>query len=142
MTNRLREAGFKVGRYPARRLMRMLGLMVKPKCKFKVTTDSKHRLSVAGNVLDWAFSPPPPNRAWASDFTYLWTQEGWVCLAVVSDFYARRVVGWSMDRRVTKSLVIRALLTMINLNTTPIVVVSTQVGLTRSCSGSTAWSVA
>jgi transposase InsO family protein len=115
MTKKLREEGFDVGRYRVRRLMKVLGLGVKPKRKFKVTTDSNHRLPVAENVLDRAFSPPAPNRAWASDITYLWTQEGWVYLAVVIDLYSRRVVGWSMDRRMTKSLVIRALLMAINL---------------------------
>jgi len=119
MRNKLRAEGFDVGRYRVRQLMKVLGLVVKPKRKFKVTTDSNHRLPVAENVLDRAFSPTAPNRAWATDITYLWTHEGWIYLAVVIDLYSRRVVGWSMDRRMTKSLVIRALLMAINLRKPP-----------------------
>jgi len=81
----------------------VLKLKVKQKRKYAMTTDSKHRLPIAQNVLNWQFSPQAP-------ITYLWTQEGWLYLAVVIDLYSRRVVGWSMDKRMTKALVIRALL--------------------------------
>ena len=119
MSKKLREEGFEVGRYRARRLMKALGLVVKPKRKYKATTDSKHRLPVAENVLNRAFSPEAPNQAWGTDITYLWTQEGWIYLAVVIDFYSRRVIGWSMDRRMKKALVIRALMMAINLRKPP-----------------------
>jgi len=111
----LREEGFKIGRYRTRRLMKVLNLKVKQKRKYKVTTDSKHHLSVAENVLNRQFSPTAPNQAWGADITYLWTQEGWIYLAVVIDLYSRRVVGWAMDRHMKKALVIRALMMAINL---------------------------
>ena len=63
--------------------------------------------------------PDNPNRNWATDITYLWTQEGWVYLAVVIDLYSRRVVGWSMDPRMHKALAIRALLMAVKLRKPP-----------------------
>ena len=111
----LREEGFKIGRDRTRHLMKVLNLKVKQKCKYKVTTDSKHHLPVAENVLNRQFSPTGTNQSWGTDITYLWTQQGWIYLAVVIDLYSRRVVGWSMDRRMKKALVIRALMMAINL---------------------------
>jgi putative transposase len=115
MMKNLRTEGIEIGRERTRNLMKALKLKVKQKCKYKVTTDSKHRLPVAQNVLNRQFSPIAPNQAWGTDITYLWTQEGWVYLAVVIDLYSRRVVGWAMDRRMKKALVIRALMMAINL---------------------------
>ncbi len=119
LAKNLRDEGFKIGRDRARRLMKVLNLKVKQKRKYKVTTDSKHTLPVAENVLNRQFSPTAPNQAWGTDITYLWTQEGWIYLAVVIDLYSRRVVGWSMDRRMKKALVIRALMMAINLRKPP-----------------------
>ena len=115
MMENLRKEGFEIGRERTRKLMKALNLKVKQKRKYKVTTDSKHRLPVAENVLDRQFLPTGPNQAWGTDITYLWTQEGWLYLAVVIDLYSRRVVGWAMDRRMKKALVIRALMMAINL---------------------------
>ena len=115
----LREEGFAIGRDRTRRLMKVLNLKVKQKRKYKATTDSKHNLPVAENVLNRQFAPQGPNQAWGTDIRYLWTQEGWVYLAVVIDLYSRRVVGWAMDRRMQKALVIRALLMAINLRQPP-----------------------
>ena len=95
--------------------MKKLNLRVKQKRKYTVTTNSKHQLPVAENVLNRAFSPLAPNQAWGTDITYLWTHEGWVYLAVVIDLHSRRVVGWSIDRHMKKALVIRALMMAINL---------------------------
>lgn len=107
--------GFAIGRERTRTLMKAMHLIVKQKRKYKVTTDSKHDFPVADNVLDRQFSPAGPNQVWATDITYLWTQQGWVYLAVVIDLYSRRVVGWAMDRRMQKALVIRALMMAVNL---------------------------
>ena len=115
LMNKLRKEGFQSGRYLVRNRMKTLGLSVKTKRGFKVTTDSNHELSIAPNVLNRDFSPSAPNRAWGTDITYLWTSQGWVYLAVVIDLYSRRVVGWSMDERMATSLVIRALMMAINL---------------------------
>ena len=119
MAKQLRAEGFEIGRERTRKLMKALHLQVKQKRKYKITTDSKHRLPVAENVLDRQFLPPGPNQAWGTDITYLWTQEGWLYLAVVIDLYSRRVVGWAMDRRMKKALVIRALMMAVNLRTPP-----------------------
>jgi len=119
IARKLCEEGFKIGRDRTRRLMKALNLKAKQKRKYKVTTDSKHQLPVAENVLNRQFSPQAPNQAWGTDITYLWTQEGWIYLAVVIDLYSRRVVGWAMDRRMKKSLVIRALMMAINLRKPP-----------------------
>jgi putative transposase len=109
MSRALRALGHSVGRHQARSLMRRLGLRVLPTRRFKVTTDSKHNLPVAPNVLDRVFDVEAPDRAWAGDITYLWTQAGWVYLAVVIDLYSRKVVGWSMNQRMTTDLVKDAL---------------------------------
>ena len=119
MMRNVRKEGFEIGRDRTRRLMKAMNLTVRQKRKYKVTTDSKHQLPVAENVLNRQFSPPAPNQAWGTDITYLWTQQGWIYLAVVIDLYARRVVGWSMDRHMTKALVIRALMMAINLRKPP-----------------------
>ena len=61
-------------------------------------------------MLNREFEARGPNRKWAADFTYLWTAEGWLFLAVVLDLYSRKVVGWSMSPQMTAQLVIDALL--------------------------------
>ena len=106
----LREENFDIGRYRVRRIMKSLGLVVKHKRKYRITTDSNHNLPVAENILDRQFNPAGPNRVWGTDISYLRTQEGWVYLAVVIDLYSRRVVGWSMDKNIDRHLVIRALM--------------------------------
>ena len=77
--------------------------------RFKVTTDSKHTLPVAENRLNQDFTAPAPGVKWAGDITYLWTDEGWLYLAVVLDLFSRRVVGWCMQARLKRSLVSNAL---------------------------------
>lgn len=119
LMQKLRSEGFVIGRYRVRTLMKSLGLTVKSKSRFKITTNSKHDFPIAPNVLNRAFQPDAPNRVWGTDITYLWTDEGWVYLAVVIDLYSRRVVGWAMDARMTKALVIRALMMAINLRKPP-----------------------
>lgn len=119
MMKNLRQEGFEIGRDRTRRLMKRLNLKVRQKRKYRVTMDSNHSLPVAANVLNRAFAPAAPNRAWATDITYLWTQQGWLYLAVVMDLYSRRVIGWAIDRRMKKALVIRALMMAINLRRPP-----------------------
>lgn len=119
MKENLRGEGFAIGRARVRRLMKVLGLQVKRKRKYQTTTDSRHDYPVAENVLNQSFSPSAPNQVWTADITYLWTQQGWVHLAVVIDLYSWRVVGWAMDRRMKQALVIRALMMAINLRQPP-----------------------
>jgi transposase InsO family protein len=70
-------------------------------------------------LLDHRFQPEARNLAWGADITYLWTQEGWLYLAIVIDLYPRRVVGWCIDKRMTTSLVIWALMMAISLRRLP-----------------------
>jgi len=109
LSKALRLLGFDIGRYKARSLMRELGLQVRFKRRFKVTTNSKHPFPVAANVLDRQFTVSQPNSVWGADISYLWTEEGWLYLAVVIDLFSRKVVGWSMADHMRTSLVIDAL---------------------------------
>lgn len=115
MVRQLRKAGYVIGRYRVRRLMKRLGLTVKMRRKYRVTTQSRHDLPVAGNELNREFSQTAPNQAWVADITYVWTVQGWLYLAVVMDLCSRRIVGWCMDRTMTQALAIRALMMAINL---------------------------
>ena len=91
------------------RLMRSAGIRARRRPKFRVTTNSRHNLPVAENTLARAFDVAEVNTVWAGDITYIWTMEGWMYLAVVMDLCSRRIVGWSMDRRMKTSLVASAL---------------------------------
>ena len=75
----------------------------------KVTTQSDPSHPVAKNLLQQNFTAKAPNRQWASDITYIDTQQGWLYLAVVMNLYSRRIVGWSIDRCMSRYLVIDAL---------------------------------
>jgi len=105
----LREEGHCVSRKRVARLMRELGLEGRRKRRFRVTTDSKHRFSVAPNVLMRDFDVEAPNTAWVTDITYLATLEGWLYLAVILDLFSRRVVGYAMSERIDRALVLEAL---------------------------------
>jgi putative transposase len=109
MAKGLRALGYPVGRDQARRLMREANVWVRYRRRYRVTTDSSHRQPVFENLLKREFTVTAPNRVWASDISYVWTREGWLYLAVVIDLYARKVVGWAMDRRITSALVCDAL---------------------------------
>lgn len=89
--------------------MRENGIRARHKRRYKVTTDSKHGLPVADNLLDRNFTPTAPNQVWTSDITYLWTDEGWLYLAIVLDLFNREVVGWSLKPRMTSDIVTDAL---------------------------------
>ena len=84
-------------------------LRPRQKRKYKVTTDSSHRLPVAENVLDRQFVASSPNQSWSADITYVWTAQGWLYLAVVLDLFSRRVIGWSMQPTLERDLVLSAL---------------------------------
>ena len=109
MVTALANEGLQIGRHKVRRLMRQAGLKPVWKRKFIHTTDSKHALPVAANVLDRQFNPGAPNVAYASDITYVRTGAGWLYLAVVLDLFSRRVVGWAMAPSMPASLVCDAL---------------------------------
>jgi transposase InsO family protein len=91
------------------RLMRVHGVVAKTRRKYKVTTDSAHRLPLAENVLNREFEQDLPDRVWLADITCIWTLQGWLYLAAVLDAHSRKVVGWSMSHRMQSSLVMDAL---------------------------------
>jgi putative transposase len=106
----LRAQGIRVGKLRVQRLMQKHGIQARGKRRFRVvTTDSKHSLPVAPNVLDRKFVAAAPNQAWVGDLTYIATDEGWLFLAVVIDLFSRKVVGWSMRPDMQRNLVIDAL---------------------------------
>jgi transposase InsO family protein len=90
--------------------MKRQGLAPKAAQLFKVTTDSNHSKPVAPNLLEQDFSAEALNQKWAGDITYLYTNEGWLYLAVIIDLFSRAVIGWSMSERMTANLVNDALL--------------------------------
>jgi transposase InsO family protein len=102
--------GIRVGKLRVQRLMQKHGIQARGKRKFRVTTtDSRHSLPIAPNLLDRNFTVAAPNIAWVGDFTYIATDEGWLFLAVVIDLFSRKVVGWSMRPDMQRNLVIDAL---------------------------------
>ena len=99
------------GRRQVAQSLRRQGLRAKAAKKFKATTNSKHSLPVAENLLLQDFTAQRPNQVWVTDITYIGTDEGWLYLAVVLDLFSRKVVGWSMSERMTATLVCDALRT-------------------------------
>jgi putative transposase len=97
------------GRHHVARLMRAAGLAGRRPRAYRVTTDARHGLPVAANVLDRQFAPAGLDQVWVSDLTYLPTQEGWLYLAAVMDLGSRRIVGWAMDTTLATTLPLRAL---------------------------------
>ncbi|MCM3738285.1 IS3 family transposase [Bacillus cytotoxicus] len=77
--------------------------------KYKATTNSQHQHPVSENKLNRQFQANKPNQSWVTDITYISTNEGWLYLASVMDLYSRKIIGWPMDKTITKELVIRAL---------------------------------
>jgi transposase InsO family protein len=105
----LAEHGIQVGIWRIRRIRKKLGLRCKQKTKFKATTDSKHTLPVAGNLLGQQFKVYEPNTVWVSDITYIPTDEGWLYLAGHKDLFTGEIVGYAMGERLTRNLVSQSL---------------------------------
>ncbi len=109
MKRAMNALGFPISRTKTVNLMKEAVIQVRHKNKFKVTTNSNHKLPLFENLLERQFDVEQPNQVFASDITYVWTQQGWLYLAVVIDLYSRKVVGWSMSSRMTAQLVCDAL---------------------------------
>ena len=109
ITKRLQASGYRIGKNRVAMIMHKNGWKAKGSKKFKATTNSRHHLPVAENLLQQNFEAIKPNQKWVSDLTYIWTQEGWLYLAVVLDLYSRLVVGWSISERMTATIVCDAL---------------------------------
>jgi putative transposase len=107
----LRVAGEQCSENRVARLMRVAKIRANPKPRRKPgDTGVRPEHSIAPNVLERDFTAPGPNQKWVADFTYIWTGEGWLFLAVVLDLFSRRVVGWSMQPSMTAQLVLDALM--------------------------------
>ncbi len=109
MWKELVARGHRVGKERVRRLMKNHGIRARCKRKFVVTTDSKHHLPIAPDLVQRNFTPAAPNQVWTGDITYIATDEGWLYLAAVVDLFSRQVVGWSMQAHKQSSLVTDAL---------------------------------
>jgi len=107
---KLERKGEFISRRRIIRLMKQANLICKTKRKFKATTDSKHNLPIAPNLLNRQFKVDQPNRCYVGDITYIATNEGWLYLATVIDLYSRKIVGWSMADNMKADLVNNALL--------------------------------
>jgi len=143
----LRDRGQRVGHNRVARLMRAHGLCARRRRRFRITTDSNHPLAIAPNVLARHFAVPAPDTVWVTDITYLWTQEGWLYLAVILDLFSRAVVGWALSARITRHLPLQALtwpsadgahpkgcsITRIGAASTPAPTIAAPCGSTESC---------
>ena len=103
------EDGLQIGRHRVARLMRDNALKANQKRHFKKTTDSNHGGVIAANLLDQDFTCEHPDQKWGVDISYVWTMEGWLYLAIVLDFFSRRIVGWALSNRLKKDLALSAL---------------------------------
>jgi transposase InsO family protein len=106
---KLDKQGVHCGKKRVERLMREAGIQAIQKRKFKATTNSKHNLPVAENILNRNFTASSPNMSWTTDITYINTDEDWLYLAAVMDLCSKRIVGYSMQKYLTRELVIEAM---------------------------------
>lgn len=105
----LKAAGQRVGRKRVARIMREMKLAGRTRRRFRATTDSRHAFPIAPNLLERDFTAEAPNQSWVTDITFLWTNQGWLYLAVILDLFSRRVVGWATSENVDRHLALAAL---------------------------------
>jgi putative transposase len=105
----MRKLGLIGSKNRVARLMRLAGLKAKQTRRRRSTTKRNKSHRAAPNRLKRDFSAAGLNRKWVADITYIATQEGWLYLATIMDLYSRRIVGWSMSKRMTSDLTLRAL---------------------------------
>jgi putative transposase len=108
-TELLAVDGLDVGLNRIKRLRRKNGLRCVQKKKFKATTDSKHKMPVAPNLLEQDFDVATPGQVWVADISYIPTDEGWLYLAGIKDLCTKEIVGYALSERMTHDLVGRAL---------------------------------
>lgn len=109
ITRTLKKRGVEVSERTVSRIMTKNNWKSCTVKKYKATTNSKHDHPVSDNVLNRQFKVERPNQAWVTDITYIPTKEGWLYLSSVMDLYSRKIVGWSMNKTMTKELVMNAL---------------------------------
>jgi putative transposase len=105
----LEALSYRTSRKRVARLMRSEGLAARRPRRYRATTNSKHALSTAPNVVARKFNAPAPNRVWVTDMTYIWTWEGWLFLAAIVDVFSRRIVGWAVAEHLRTELALEAL---------------------------------
>jgi putative transposase len=105
----LKSIGHSCGRHRVARVMREAGIKGCPKRRYRHYKISTPTYPIADNLLDQNFSALRANERWSADITYVATRQGWLYLAVVMDLYSRRIVGWSMNRRLSRHLAVDAL---------------------------------
>jgi transposase InsO family protein len=115
----LEAHGVKVGVSRIRRIRKKLGIRCKQKRRFKATTDSRHALPVAANLLEQQFETAAPNQVWVSDLTYVPTEEGWLYCAAHKDLFHGEIVGYAMGSRITTDLVKQSLLKAVTIKHPP-----------------------
>ncbi len=106
----LADNGIIVGVHRIKQIRKKLVLWCWQKRRFKVTTDSRHSLPLADNLLDQKFGASAPNQIWMTDITYIPTLESWLSLAGHKDLFTGEVIGYAMGERMTKNLVSQSLL--------------------------------
>jgi len=111
----LAAEGIHLGVHRIRRIRQERGIRCKQVKKFKATTNSKHSLPVAEDLLHQDFVAAKPNQAWVTDITYIPTGEGWLYLAGHKDLFNGEIVGYAMGERMTKSLVSESLFRAVTL---------------------------
>ena len=105
----LSEHGVKAGVCRIRRIRKKLGIRCKQKKRFKATTNSRHTLPVAENLVKQEFEATSPNQIWLSDITYIPTEESWLYLVGHKDAFTGEIVGYAMGARMTRNLVSQSL---------------------------------
>jgi len=109
ISKELKEQGITCSKNRVCKLMKKENLIPRARRKFKVTTDSNHNLKISPDLVKRDFNPSQPNKLWVSDLTYIRTRAGWLYLCVILDLFSRKVVGWSMDKKMKTSMFIKAL---------------------------------
>jgi transposase InsO family protein len=105
----LQRQGVRVGKRRVEKVMRSMGLAARMPRRFRVTTAANPSHPVEPNVLDRDFTAERPDERWVTDITYVWTDEGWLYLAVILDLFSRAVVGWALDTTLSTRLPLAAL---------------------------------
>jgi putative transposase len=102
----LRAEGINIGKNKVAKIMKDNGIRAKTKRRYKITTNSSHKLPIAQNLLKVSPKAEEAGKIWVADITYIWTREGWLYLSSILDTYTRRIVAWELSPRLTKEFVV------------------------------------
>ncbi len=131
----LESNGVIIGVHRIKRIRRELGIRCIQKKKFKATTNSKHDLPIADNLLEQNFEVKAPNKAWVTDITYIPTGEGWLYLAAHKDLLNGEIAGYSLSSRMTRSLVMDSLIKAVKAKRPPAGLINHSDRGSQYCSG-------